>query len=838
MSKPPSMELEEVTSNECVKTLESLVKQITPHYKRFDRYVFELTDERTAKELINDPRRKANMINEITIAINTATEINYKVQGLYGRVRDVVNEAINKGTDEVTINATDEQYGGCTVSTKHAQDILNEMLDQKNDAETMIGFMYQSYNDILVPKFPDEFKKKSRPYNRHCVRDMSYIARKHAYETVLEPMTKKLSKLRGENESRWHFKLRKWLQKDNKAYTADTLQTFVDAVYDATLSGDSIESGIIKDNCYKALTQEEYKWVIREVDVRKKKNEIDVYMIDNQPDRCKTILSLLFRILFAYDKKNDDTVASYIQDTIDIINGLDIHMMKILVAIPETCIFTFPTDEASEYIHTVTLETVKHCIGYNQNWEVDAAYMYWFWTHLQGEGYHETVDPEGNKKDVPASAKQGIDYFTRVFKPKLSMIARKMISKLIGNEGIYNNRSSAEILAPWIVKIFEKEFHDPALRDSILKNKIAEVDGMNVRRFINWAQSTILHDIPKYVWKSFNALSEEKRLQRVPIQFLPNNFTLFDKEYELETAVLTTLNSIYWLYGYISSPDGTPSTTKPLITAFRKYIYQGGLCYELGKNPVTFNVAEYEPFVVQWNPKYAGEPYVPMRTPDVDTNQAEINGEWLFKWTTAPFSFITQGITSNIRPINVDDRIAYIGARCLHLPYDIYIIDQLVKRYKETPGCPYSTNDTVLQNQWLFTSADHIAGKYINGVDTLVNILFNGTVRRLMRCSFTIPYNNIISTNFINAAHFGWAGKSVPTNSRDSAWNDVLLPQYIFNKSTNDESDEPKFDKKDTETYTTVTCDVVKLNDYVPIDMTFYICDVGQSMLSGTSISC
>ena len=273
MSNQPSLESEGVTSNECVKTLEALVKQITPHYKLFDRYVFELSDERMAKDLMDNPSRKSHMINEIIIAINTAADINNKVQGIYGRVRDVVNEALGNKTKEVTINATDKTYGGCTVSTEYAQEILNEMLDQKNDAETMVGFMFQSYNDILIPKFPDEFKKKVRPYNKYCIEDKAYFARKRAYEMVLEPMTNKLSELRGEDEQPWHFKLRKWLQRHNKVHVSDTLQTFVDEVYDATLSGDSIESGIIKDNCYKSLTQEEYKWVIHEVDVRKKKKK-------------------------------------------------------------------------------------------------------------------------------------------------------------------------------------------------------------------------------------------------------------------------------------------------------------------------------------------------------------------------------------------------------------------------------------------------------------------------------------------------------------------------------------------------------------------------------------
>lgn len=844
MTAPPSFESKEVTSNECVKTLEELVAQITPYYKTLDSYVFDLGDERTAKPLREDEAQKNHMINDIILAINAAADINNKVQGIYGRVRDTVNAALEKGTTEVTINATDKKYGGCTVSTKHAQAILDEMLDQKNDAETMIGYMYQSYNDILVPKFPDVFKPRMRPFNKHCDENVGYFARKRAYDNVLEPMTKKLAELKGENESNWHYNLRKWLQKHNRLYATDTLQAFVDVAYKAEISGEyTIDSAIIKDNCYESLTPEEYKWVKREVQVRKKKNEIDIYMIDNQTERCKNIMRLLFRILFAFEYKGED-LDTYNKETAKLIDGFDIHMMKLLVAIPETCIFTFPTDEASEYIHSVTLETVMHSVDYNQNWEVDAAYMYWFWTHLQGEGYSETKDPEGNVRAVPKTATQGIDYFNTVFKPKLKKIGAKMANKLIGINGIYRDKEAASVLAPWIVNMFTDAFNDSARRNTLLNDIIKQAEGMDVRRFIDWFHSTVIHGVPKGVWKAFNAMSGEKRLQGTAILFLPNNFTLFDKEYELETALITTINSLYWLYGYISEPDGNIIKSKPVITPYRKYIYQGGLCYKMGKNPVEFNVAEYEPFVVQWNPKYTAKLYEPAKIPEVDTLLVKVKGEWVFTWTTAQISFMTQGIGSKIRPIDTYSRVPYIGARCLQLPYDTYIVNQLLAKYKETNGCPYSVNNTTLKNQWLFTYADHISGSYIDTVNTLVNIMFNGTVRRLMRCSLTFPYNNIMSTNFINAAHFGWINKDVPTSSDDELWDAVLLPQYIFNSSVLPDKDgvksEPKFDKKDIGKYKQVTCNVTQLSQAknVSLDMTFYVCDGDKTMFSGHEISC
>lgn len=785
----PAWESEGVTSNDCVKAMTALVAEITPHYKLIDQYVFELSDKSTSDALIADESRFNYMINHTIIAINNATDINFKVQGMYDRVRNTVNKALESKTKEVTINAVDEKYGGCTVSTADAQAILDEMLDQKNDAETMISFIFQSYNDVLVPainkKIPGRLKPINREINRHCEKDIAYYVRERAYHEIYQPMAKGVFALQGEHESDFSFKVRKWLRDHGTVYTSETLQTYVDALYAASLEeGDNaaIKTSLIADNCYKSLTEAEYKWVLREVDVRRKKDQIDVYKIPDQTAHCKQILILLLRWLFGYGYTKGASHSAYAADTEKIVDQLDIHSMKILTAIPETCIFTFPTDEESKYIHEITIDVVKHCVDYNLNWEMDAAYMYWFWSYLQGESYAPTVDQENKPRDVPASAPQPKDYFNSVFKPKLRTISRKMADKLIGGNGVLFNSTAASILAPWTVEFFEKTAaNDFEARNSTLDKLVKECESITtVRRFIQWVHEKVIYPVPKYVWKAFNAMSGCKTVQTVPIQFVPNNFTLFDPEYELETGLLTALNSLYWIYGYISQQTGISVTDKPAINAFSSFLYQGGLCFKLGTNPVDFNTEMYDPFILQWNPKYEPK-YVRKKKPDVDTIMFKFNEQWLFRWTSGTFSFMSQGIGGNIRPFGMEDMIPFIGARCEMLPYEEYILNELLPLYVGTSGCPYGKS-----NPWLVTYADHIAGNGITGINTLMTVLFNGTVKRLLRCHISFPYNNILNMSFINAAHFNWFGKSLPSSAKSGDWSAVVLPQYIFSESLNE----------------------------------------------------
>ena len=789
----PQWESNEVTDNKCVKELTALVDTIKPYYKQVDQYIFELTDRELSERLINDFNRLSTMTSEIMVALSIAHDINSKVQGIYDRVRDAVNKALENNTIEVEINATDDKYGGCMVSTESAKSILDEMLDQKNDAETMIDFIYKSYNDILVPKFPNLFKPHKRDVNQHCVKDADYFARQTAYEKVYAPMSKKISELRAENEPKWHYNIRKWLGSHGNIYTANTLQTYVDAVYNAWLEGDEIKTSMIKDNCYRSLTDAEYKWVMREVKVRYEKNKIDVYQLDHQKERCKKLCELLFRWLFGYGWTANGTMSidTYKNDMIELIDTFDVGLMMMFMTIPELCIFAFPTDDKSAYIHNVTLKTVQHSVDYNLNWELDAAYMYWFWTHIQGEGYAPTTDQEGNPKNPPEEAKPaGFNYFEEVFKVKLKKLSNIMADKLLGNNGIYKGLTGSDlkyspcgILAPWIIEFFGEDVVTSYDKRNVkMRDMLDSVGEMNIRKFVSWVHENVIYNIPKYVWKSFNAMTGTKSLQDVPILFVPNNFTLFDAEYELETGILTALNSIYWLYGYIVPTTDDKLDAPPKITATRDFIYQGGLCYKLANNPVEFNVTFYEPFELIWNPKYDKALYKRTEQPAVDIDVFKYNQAWLFEWKTAGHSFLIQGIDNDIRPIVDEDRIPHIGARCKMLPYKSYIIAELLTNYLNATGCPYGK----IANPCLVTFADHIAGNSITNGNTLLNVLFNGTVRHLLRCHLTFPYNNVLSTNFINTVHFNWYNMSHPGETGN--WNNVVIPQYIFSESPNEKN--------------------------------------------------
>ena len=781
------MESKAVLENECVMNLTRWVNELTPWYDRMTNYIFDLESPTRAAQFEQDVNDRTRVVNEINIALATAAEINKKVEGQYAKVRDIVNKALKEKTTEVTITAIDKDYGGCTVSTEDAQAILDEMQDQKNKAELMVDYIYHAYNDILVPKFGNIFKPVEKAVNTHCVEDKQYHARKKAYENVFAPMTEALYKLKGKDEDEHHYKLRKWLRDNGSVYASSTLQTFTDAMYEALLSGDPIKRNMIADNCYKSLTEAEYKWVEREVDVRVKKDSIDVYKIPEKMIHFERITRLLLRLLFGYEYYQGQSYSEYIKETQELINEMDIHDMKLLVAIPETCIFAFPTDEYSEYIQTITVNVIKHCINYNQNWDLDAAYMYWFWTWLEGKEYTDTKDQEGNDVKLPEIHPEPFNYFKDVFKPKLRKIAEVTGKRLVGWNGILidgtYDHATAKLMAPWLSSFFPDNTYDFSKRTQYMDTFIDQAkDHTDVYRFIEWIHDNVLLKVPLEVVKSFNAISGLPYLTRVPFTFVPNNFSFFDKEYEFETGYLTVLNSMYWTYGYISDPEGNQLTSKPTFQSQESYIQRGGMCYQTGVNPAIFSNTRYDPFRLIWNPEYNGAvSYKRKEEPLNDLSLIEVNGLWYYNWATAQHSYLVQDMTTNPRPIGANERIPYIGADCIMLPYKSFILDKLVKRYIDTEGCMYAS-ETYNKNPWLFTFADYVADNHVRS-NRLIHIMFNEIVKRLLRCHISFPYNNILSTNFINSIHFNWHKINLPTDGADTNWSRVILPQYIFSDS-------------------------------------------------------
>lgn len=781
------MESKAVLENECVMNLTRWVNELTPWYDRMTNYIYDLENSTNAEQLKQDIEGRKRIVNDINITLATAAEINKKVEGQYAKVRDAVNKAIKEKTSEVTITAIDRDYGGCTVSMEDAQAILDEMQDQKNKAELMVDYIYHAYNDILVPKFGSVFKPAEKAVNTHCVEDTAYYARKNAYDNLFSPMTDYLYKLKGKDEGETHYKLRKWLRDNGAVYASNTLQTFTDAMYEAILSGDSIKRNMIADNCYKSLTEAEYKWVEREVDVRIKKDSVDVYKIPNRPLHFERVTRLLLRLLFGYGYYKNQLYSEYIGETQKFIDELDINDMKLLVAIPETCIFTFPTDTQSEYIQTVTVNVIKHCINYNQNWDLDAAYMYWFWTWLEGKEYGVMKNQEGNDVQPPTPRPEPFDYFNGVFKLKLKKIADATGRRLVGTNGLLidgtYDHATAKLMAPWISSFFPDNTYDFGKRSQFMDALIDQAkECADVYQFVEWIHNDIMLKVPLEVVKSFNAISGLQYLTKVPISFVPNNFSFFDKEYEFETGYLTVLNSMYWTYGYICDENGNQLTSKPTHQSQVNYVQRGGMCYQTGIDPAEFSTARYDPFKLIWNPEYNGTVrYTRKESPLTDLKLINVNGLWYYNWSTAQHSYLVQDMTTKPRPIGANERIPYIGAECIMLPYKSFILDKLVKRYIDTEGCMYASG-TYNKNPWLFTFADYVADNHVRS-NRLIHIMFNEIVKRLLRCHISFPYNNILSTNFINSVHFNWHKINLPTDGADTNWSRVILPQYIFSDS-------------------------------------------------------
>ena len=841
------MESQAVLENECVKNLTGWVNNLTPWYELISNYVRDLESPTKAAQLEQDINRHTTMVNEINIALGHATEINKKVEGQYTKVRDLVNKALKEKTKEVTITAVDKDYGGCIVSTEEAQAILDEMQDQKNKAERMVDYIFHVYNNVLVAKFGNIFKPVEKAINAHCVEDRQYVARKNAYEKVFVPMTKKLYEYQGRDESNMHYKLRKWLRGNGSVYASDTLQTFTDTLYEivqndedmynTVLNGDSIQdiisngaiikNNMIADNCYKSLTDAEYNWVMRELIVKIKKDTVDVYKIPEKSLHFERITTLLTRLLFGYEYYDKQGYSEYISDTRAVIDAMNIHDMKLLMAIPETCIFTFPTDVDSEYIQTVSTEVIKHSIDYNQNWDLDSAYMYWFWTYLEGKAYKPTKDPNGVDKPVPNPCPEPVNYF-RKFKTKLKTIAKVTGERLFGTSGILidsvYDHASVKLMAPWLLDFFPDSTTDFGKRTQYINSLVTQAKSFtDVQSFIEWIHDNILLKVPLEVIKSFNAISGQRYLTTIPFTFVPNNFSFFDKEYEFETGYLTVLNSMYWTHGYISDNSGKQLKTKPLFQSQESYRNQGGMCYQTGINPAKFSSARYEPFKLIWNPGYDSPiTYTRKEEPLTDLTLIQVNQFWYYNWSTAKHSYLVQNLGTNPRPIGENERIPYIGANCIMLPYKSFILDKIVQTYiKKGQGCPY--NETYNKNLWLFSFADYVKDNYVSA-QNLIDLTYNHIVKRLLRCHISFPYNTILNTSFINSAHFNWSRKDIPENPNDMRWQEVILPQYIFSNS----AAESKFnDKRLKDVSMKVKIESIKLTNYNTINLVLKQCGDG-----------
>lgn len=787
----------------CVQEIQSLIEKLEPLNSRFNEYISMLDglgayDPSVSKQTIADMNKKDKLIyQEIMEIINEAGKIDTRIQGIYDRAK----KAINSVTDSTVkdIDLTDPLYGGCKVSVKDAKTVLDTMMSLKYQAESIVNNIFMKYDDILVTQFPGIFAPVPRGIDDHCIKDDAHNARKMIYDKVYAPLTKVVDALRGEDETDSHYNARKWIRDHGLlVHASNTFQEFVDDVYSADVEENTLQELVndmlsadvegnvyklnnIANHCYKSLTPDEYDWVLREISLKKEQSKVNVYKITDKSIHFERVARFICRLLFAYEYVSGQGYSAYITDTNkNIIDAFTVEDMQLLMAIPETCLFVFPTDKDSEYIHTIDPAVIEHVIKGNTNWDLDSAIMYWFWSYIKGKKYEPYTDTQGQVHPVPDKTPEPKDYFNEVFKPKLKRLMSVMANKLLSGDGVMGNKDAVSLMAPWICSIFdntnglELTFTN---RNIYIETNIIEraKKFTDVGEFITWFHDAVIVKVPKLVWKSFNAISGTELLRKVPIKFVPNNYTLFCKEYEYETAILTALNSVYWLYGYPTDNAGDYLKGASLTVAQDAYTRQGGLCYALGSDPVKISTEVYDPFKVIWDPQpIKSVAYTIRGEPPVDWTMQAINDTWFFKWTSVQYSFMVQHLGSVIRPIDVKDQIPFIGAKCVMLPYKTYIMDTVVKRYENSDGCPYKGIE-YNKNPWLFTYADYIAGPYVKG-HTFIDIIFNGTVKRLLKSRITFPYNNILDMSFINRAHFNWKGSG-------ASWSNVVLPFYILNKS-------------------------------------------------------
>jgi hypothetical protein len=327
-----------------------------------------------------------------------------------------------------------------------------------------------------------------------------------------------------------------------------------------------------------------------------------------------------------------------------------------------------------------------------------------------------------------------------------------------------------------------------------------------------------------------HSLTSFKKLTSKPLLFLPNNYTLFDKEYEFETAYLTALNAIYWRHGYINDGAGNYVSIAPKAASMLNFLMQGGLCYMTGIDPVKLNVSRYETFRLKWNPEYTSNiKYTRREDPVKDVAVVNVNGSYLYKWTTALQSFLTQSIGTNLRITNKDLTIPFLGANCPMVPFSDYIYSTLIGEYIKDGECIYPThegnNNRTEKNSCIYTYADYMSTKYVLKY-SFNEIFYNNIVNRLLRSHITFPYNNILSTSFINTAHFLWHDYDIPTDMNAESWNKVVLPQYILTRA-NLKLEASVFNKPaDTSTFNSSTATPVTLAKGSPIgNILMRVCD-------------
>ncbi len=751
---------------------------------------------------LNPPLR--SQLDEIQITMDSLKK---SIQGEYTRLRDEV-EAMQ-------------------LDPVKRQIVLQELMNLKYDAERLITEVYTINNNLASQEYDTIIR--TEPKNEHCKKDKLYEMRKLLTERIYKPISKHMfSAISRPGETEKDVARRRKMAHNALIFVTENMQESVASLYTAIVEKDAIKRNLVEENCYKLLTREESKWVFREVDMMRKKDNVDVYRQASTQDFVD-LVKVVCMMLYAYDFLEGEGITEYMSRVNAYIDSLSIRIMQLMFVFPELVIFAFPIEEAAKWVHSVNMSSIEHAIEYNDNWDLESAYMYWFWTHMQGEQYTPCVDNHGKTHNVPGDVvNPAQNYFEEIFKKKIKRIIKSTAQKLT-SKNLYRKPNEMKVLTPWN-RIIDGNKEMPAMMDtggdgqytsngrsSIIYNnwvekaktfnKQADKDDATVMEdFITWFHVRIIATVPKFVWKSLNSLGGFKKLTSVPIQFLPNNYTLFDNKYEFWTSAIVILNTLYWTYGYLNSglPQKIINEQEAAKAATNKLdIYKGGLCYELFEDKIPFIIEPYDPFMVIFNPAQDSIPGAineetakeggPSR-PKCDYTFFGYNviGEaglekynYYYNWKTAGMSFMTMNMNT-LFPIPANEEVSFAGADCRMFPWEGYIKAN-IELYRESGTNTYN----VARNNWLFTYADFIMDKYANTENMLVNILYRATIPKLIKFHVTIPYNIIIDANYINYAHilrheksiFDTVSQEEKTRSPGLWEKDFAFPQHIFGKS-------------------------------------------------------
>lgn len=710
------------------------------------------------------------------------------------------------------------------LSPENWQCVLREVLDLRYDVESKVTSVFQSLNKLTSDVEIKEIQTKELR-NEHCDKNYAYYLRRAFTNRILKPISDKLIPLRGKKEGDKTYKIRKFFGNHIAIIVSQKMRESVNILYNDFLENSMLPRNLNEENCYKLLNKEEQKWVIREVDMMKKMDSINIYKLGRSDD-FRTVMDILCAILFGY---NTGLLALR-----NLFGKINRTTLMLFIAIPELCNFAFPNDTSCEAIQEVTLEQIQYAIEYNENWELDAATMYWMWTHISGErDTKEITDLDGNTHPVPKNNKS-VDYLS-IFINRVKSLISTSIEK-ISNRGMMktSGTNTRKLYLPWTWQqsndLTDETFDSSNMEiisfgivtDAEIAKLISDAQQcVNTKQFLEFFNNTLARFVPDYVWKSFSALSGKVAYNK-PLKFLPNNATLYDMEYEFKCGCVTVINSILWQFGYLNNAGISVNKGQLNPTDRADNVEKGGLCYKLPEsNKESFSRTVYDPFTLL---TYFIKQNLPedVTKAEIDYNNSlptvnnlfklyddDLNGKLddnkgkydptdiiglnklgyetsitnfpledggeikLYKWPTASRSFWCQDMYK-IRAIPYEDQLPFVGAKLKLISPEI--LNNFFLEYLDSIG-----NATQAENGFLISYADYVFDNYI--VDKryrLIDIMYENIINTVLKYRITIPYNGIINSNYINTIH---ALEMSDIGVNPFSDKNFIIPQYIFTKT-------------------------------------------------------